>query len=419
MKTYKIKFDQIDEYLSGGATHVYDMIEESLKKSEIKEPFISKQQKDACKLFNGDEVKLSCESGKILKYLLRIEINSIKKKNKDDKTVKHKSNIVKIDEINKKSYIDTNYLTKIIDNIVSFSGSLKSKLDECTLMRTVDMVSLSKILLEEFTVDQNGALVPKSKEDRDKAIAENKKKEVALTPQNIMNAKGNIISTITKTVTEKEDNKNIKLLVGVVVIMGLYELSKHAPIAGQVVAGIAGAVAIGVIASRIRANKIYGSSVMPKDKYVENLQLFINVLNNFKTEINDNKYKFSPTYNINTTASQNQPTQPNITTTNGKLYVSSFCVTSVKSNCQKIEYIEKNVNGKIIKEKIVTKMDPSTKQFVKGMLKYMENVFDVIVSTDDQNIPSIDAILKEEDAEVIQAEIVDLNTSASPDDSKE
>jgi hypothetical protein len=139
---------------------------------------------------------------------------------------------------------------------------------------------------------------------------------------------------------------------------------------------------------------------MPKDQYIEKLQNFIDVLTNFKDEIIANKYKFDPSY------SPKQQTGT-ITSDKGKLYISSFCVTSVKSNCKKIEYIEKEVNGKIIKEKVVKHIfDPKIKQFVKGMLKYMENVFDSLVSVDDTNIPEngIDMLIIADDNDNTKAD---------------
>jgi hypothetical protein len=75
------------------------------------------------------------------------------------------------------------------------------------------MVSLSKILLEEYKINVKGELEPKTLEDRNKSIDENKKKEKTLTPQNIMNAKANMLSTVTKAITTPEDRQNMKLLI--------------------------------------------------------------------------------------------------------------------------------------------------------------------------------------------------------------
>lgn len=436
MQTYKINFDYINNKHSlhnskedaendkvdqtGGAQNVYDMIEKSLNKSKIKEPFVAAKQRSTCKSINNDEVKLSCESGKILKYLLRMEIKSIERCNKTNKTNKtddkNKTNkciskIIRTDEASGKLYIDTVYLTGIVDNIVKFSKSLESKLNECRLMRTIDMVSLSKILLEEYSIDDKGEMVPKSSEEREKTIIENKKKEIILTPQNIMMAKGNILGTITKSISTPEDKDNIKLLIAVVTVVALFELSKQAPVAGQVVVGILAVVAIGVIASRVRTNKIFGSSVMPKDVYVKKLQIFNDVLTNFQKEINENKYKFNATYNVQQPQLNNATAPTPITSDNGKLYISSFCVTSVKSNCKKV--VETTVNG--VTTKVVSKIDPSAKQFVKGMLKYMEKVFDTFVSVDETKIGAnpVGTLIDAEELENAEADKADAQRDDS------
>jgi len=250
-------------------------------------------------------------------------------------------------------------------------------------MRTVDMISLSKILLEEYSINDKGELVPKTVEERKKAISENEEKQKTFTAQNLMNAKANVLTTVSKAISSPEDKQNMKLLVSVVVIVGLVELAKNAPVAGQVVAVIGGAIAIGVIASKVRANKLYGSSTIPKDEYITKLDNFINVLREFQKEINDNKFKFKPKQQlINNTPKNTSTTDQQETNTDGKLYVSSFCVTSVKSNCVRMD----DTGQKTQFDPKKTQFDPKIKQFVKGMLKYMENIFDTLLTIDDTKI---------------------------------
>lgn len=392
------KFNSLNNLniLSGGLfsnSNVYDIIENAFKKtvdiSDTDTPKdYGKTQKKSCEgTKNPSNVILSCESGKLLKYLIRMETMSLeKRKKKDEKQIKREkkiakkqekknkkgksqesnqdstpkessrtnsqlkleSNIIKKDTENNKIYIDVSYLNTIINNIIQFIDSFEEILKSCRIMRTIDMISLSKILLEEYKFDQSGKLIPKSSDEKKAQIKKHQQEEkdkstsakLAQGAQKFMDSKANIIRTTSQAITDK---KNIKLFLGVAVVFGLIKLAEKFPVAGTVVGAVGASIAVGIIASKVRKFALFGDSIMPKDDYIEKLSMFKKVLENFKTDMN-NKIE-----------------------NNNIIYVESFCVTSVDSRC---ENKETKTHG----------FSKEDKRFIKGILKYMENVFEAVLS---------------------------------------
>jgi hypothetical protein len=82
---YTFNKDNIINNLTGGYKNVYEIIKESIGDSYSKEYYDPKEREETCK--TSTEFKLRCDSGKLLKYLIRMELKSYEKAKKNNKDV--------------------------------------------------------------------------------------------------------------------------------------------------------------------------------------------------------------------------------------------------------------------------------------------------------------------------------------------
>ena len=165
------KFDNL--YLEGGYNNIYSFLEKSVDQDKKKEIYdASKREKD-CK--KDDKPKMSCESGKLLKYLIRMELISYENAKKNAKKTKEevkKSDYLKIvKNINDKKYkINVFYIRNFFNEIQKNLKKMADNLENCEYLVNVDMDSVAKSLHSSIISDDQ-----KKKEKRRKKGKSTKK----------------------------------------------------------------------------------------------------------------------------------------------------------------------------------------------------------------------------------------------------
>jgi hypothetical protein len=326
---------------------------------------------------------LSCESGKLLKYILRLETKTVNKKKKKKKESNVKSNIIrKYDQ--DQFYIDTKNLNRIINAISNFLKDIKTQLESCKFLVTVDMESITEILKSEIinkakkndseandsetndsetNDEKNNDVKDDNNSDTNDSLFTKSKKKIENAGKILWNARNNPITTLSNAFNQKDKDTIILATTVVLITVGIHAL-KNTPVAGQVAAAIGISIVLGIIAYKKRKYHLYGSSTIKKETFLENLEMFEKKLTEFKNDIQKN-------------------VDSNKNNTN--IYINKFCVTSFDEEC-----IEKDNSGKKIKK--IKKMNHKDKQFIKGIFKFMKHAFQSFILLDNQTETELNKI---------------------------
>lgn len=371
-----------NNYFTGGYEHIYNMLEKSIDKDDKKQyDYNAKKIEKECK---KSTKTLSCDSGKLLKYLIRMELVSyeaaLSKAKKTKSSVNRDEYLRIVKRISADKYqIDVGYIVKFFNTIQSNLKKLADNLEKCDYLVNVDMDAIGKAMMGTLK-EQNS-----NKELRDTQKSFVEKSDEVITDNSAI-----VAGTLTSVSTAA-----IGWTIFIAVIVGAN------PILGP---GVLGAIAVTLAVYgcyKLYQRKKFGKTVVTKQEFVQNLYDFC-----LNKEGDNNKYNKQNRNSVlqallddllvylksqDCSEVDNIFKTMNYTGNDEKciINVNKLCVSSVDKDCPVDDKIEINSGAitsakdlKKIKKEIKTqtkneqKLRDKRKQLTKGILKRLEGAFD-------------------------------------------
>jgi hypothetical protein len=334
------------QYGGLGYDNVYDVLKQTLNVFQKDNKFDPKSQIKTCASVQN---KLNCQSGKILKYFMRAELENYKTALKKDPNA-DKLKYLKIVNVNGTNYeINTNYLIKLFTIIKEGLQSVETLLNGCVHMRNIDHSSLNSVLIA--TIQKMLKLNNEDVKNSFDRITTEHSKKTSNKSQVIGGSSIDFLINISSRLSlEKVDI--IPYVFIIVISLSLWESRK------------------------LYKTEKYGETVVPKKEYIKYLHMF-GINNNL--EIN-NVNEFGELSMLNEFIGDLNKIN--------SIDINSLCITSIEKECPIAE--EKNYKARL--DERLKQIDISIKEIKSGDFIDLENVQSNVASNFESNMKGGDGI---------------------------
>ena len=234
MTFYKLNnINLLDKFIDNqyGGANIYEYIKKSLDKNNKYSSELTETRCNKTKL----EPQLSCESGKLLRSFIKMELISFNNEAKKQKNKINKRDYLKIIKlIDDKYIIDTEYLKKFFNTIQKKLRRFVSDLEGLEYLINVDIDSLSKILINTIKNTANDVVeapqeqAPSEQAPQEQAPQEQAPSEQAPTDIQTGGKKHSIYKYGWTIFTAHEHNEETKsaLLGAIAIVLAVYDVLK-------------------------------------------------------------------------------------------------------------------------------------------------------------------------------------------------